>query len=53
MARIQFNMSTLLKSRKKFYFKQFSLELVHSFNDKNADIFQTIQFSISTQFSSI
>ena len=37
---------------KQFYFKQFSLAEVHSFNVKIV-LFQTIQFSINTQFSSI
>ena len=51
----------------QFYFKQISLSEVHSFNVKNSSIsnysvgslniktvlFQAIQFSISTQFSSI
>ena len=36
----------------QFCFKQFSLALVHSFNVKTV-LLQTIQFSISTQFSSI
>ena len=37
---------------KQFYFKQFSLAYVHSLNVKTI-LFQTIQFSICTQFSSI
>ena len=37
---------------KQFYFKQFSLAEVLSLNVKTV-LFQTIQFSISTQFSSI
>ena len=37
---------------KQFYFKQFSLVLVCSLNVKTV-LFQAIQFSISTQFSSI
>ena len=37
---------------KQFYFKQFSLAWVPSLNGKTV-LFQTIQFSISTQFSSI
>ena len=37
---------------KQFYFKQVSLVQVHSLNVKIV-LFQTIQFSISTQFSSI
>ena len=37
---------------KHFYFKQFSLALVRSLNVKKV-LFQVIQLSISTQFSSI
>ena len=37
---------------KQFYFKQFSFVLVRSLNIKTV-LFQVIQFSISTQFSSI
>ena len=37
---------------KPFYFKQFSLALIRSLHVKT-DLFQAIQFSISTQFSSI
>ena len=37
---------------KQFYFKQFSLAWVRSFNVKTI-LFQTVQFSVSTQFSSI
>ena len=43
---------------KQFHFKQFSLALVRSLNEVcslnvKTDLFQAIQFSISTQFSSI
>ena len=37
---------------KQFYFKQICLALVRSLNVKTV-LFQVIQFSISTQFSSI
>ena len=37
---------------KKFYFKQFSLALVRSLDTKTY-LFQAIEFSISTEFSSI
>ena len=37
---------------KQFYFKQFGLALVRSLNVKTV-LLQTIQFSLSTQFSSI
>ena len=37
---------------KQFYFKQFSIVSVRSLNVKTV-LFQTIQFSINTQFSSI
>ena len=37
---------------KQFYFKQFSLAQLHSLNIKTV-LFQAIQFSISTHFSSI
>ena len=37
---------------KQFYFKQFSLALVHSFNVENSSISNNL-FNISTEFSSI
>ena len=41
------------RTQKQFFFKQFSLAQVPSFNVKKLVPFQTIQFSISIQFSSI
>ena len=51
---IQLNMPFVytLLNVKQFYFKQFGLEYLCSLNVKTV-LFQTIQFSISTQFSSI
>ena len=48
-----YGISTLFRSfNAKLKFKQFSLALAHSLNVKTI-LFQAIQFSISTQFSSI
>ena len=54
---IQFSQTVLIQTiqlsiQKLFLFKQFSLALVHSLKVKTV-LFQAIQFSISTQFSSI
>ena len=52
---INFYMLSNAKSifiQKQFYFKPFTLELVCSLNLKTV-LFETIQFNISTQFSSI
>ena len=54
---IQFSQTFLLQTiqfsiQKQFHFKQFSLAEIHSLNVKTV-LFKRIQFSISTQFSSI
>ena len=49
---IQFGMSIQFQCQKLFYFKQFTLAKLHSLQVQTV-VIQTIQFSISTKFSSI
>ena len=54
---IKFSKSTQFKWQKQFYLKEFSLAevqfCVYTQLNVKTDLFQTIQFSISTHFSSI